>query len=149
MRRLTTAPNIAIATLWADMLTSGGIAATVQRYFAGSIAGEIPPDQALPEIWIQDRQTREPIDFRVGRRNKRTLKGVITTLLLAVSKEIRTDRLNLYVGLIPKTIHSVNQRGINYIERKNLTLRTQLKRLNRKTICFSKSIAVLVAVLKI
>lgn len=54
MKRLTTAPNIAIATLWADMLTSGGILATVQRYFASSIAGEIPPDQALPEIWIDD-----------------------------------------------------------------------------------------------
>ena len=54
MKRLTTAPNIAIATLWADMLTSGGIASTVQRYYASSIAGEIPPDQALPEIWIED-----------------------------------------------------------------------------------------------
>jgi hypothetical protein len=54
MKRLTTAPNIAIATLWADMLTAGGVAASVQRYFASGIAGEIPPDQALPEIWIAD-----------------------------------------------------------------------------------------------
>lgn len=54
MKRLATAPNIAIATLWADMLTGGGIPASVQRYFASSIAGEIPPDQALPEIWIAD-----------------------------------------------------------------------------------------------
>ena len=54
MKRLTTAPNIAIATLWADMLRSGGIGASVQRYYAGSIAGEIPPDQALPEVWIAD-----------------------------------------------------------------------------------------------
>lgn len=54
MRRLATAPNIAIATLWADMLTAGGIVASVQRYFASGIAGEIPPDQALPEIWIAD-----------------------------------------------------------------------------------------------
>jgi hypothetical protein len=54
MKRLTTAPNIAIATLWADMLTGSGIAATVQRYFASSIAGEIPPDQALPEVWVTD-----------------------------------------------------------------------------------------------
>ena len=54
MKRLTTAPNIAIATLWADMLTHGGIEASVQRYFASSIAGEIPPDQALPEVWIAD-----------------------------------------------------------------------------------------------
>ncbi len=54
MKRLTTAPNIAIATLWADMLKSGGIDASVQRYFASSIAGEIPPDQALPEVWVAD-----------------------------------------------------------------------------------------------
>ncbi len=54
MKRLTTAPNIAIGTLWADMLTASGVAASVQRYFASGIAGEIPPDQALPEIWIAD-----------------------------------------------------------------------------------------------
>lgn len=54
MKKLQQAPNLALATLWADMLTHAGIAATVQRAFAGSIAGELPPDQALPEIWIQD-----------------------------------------------------------------------------------------------
>ena len=54
MKRLTTAPNLALATLWADMLTHAGINASVQRAYASSIAGEIPPDQALPEIWIQD-----------------------------------------------------------------------------------------------
>ena len=54
MKRLIAAPNIAIATLWADMLRSGGIATSVQRYFASGIAGEIPPDQALPEVWIDD-----------------------------------------------------------------------------------------------
>jgi hypothetical protein len=26
----------------------------VQRFHAGSIAGEIPVDQALPELWIMD-----------------------------------------------------------------------------------------------
>ncbi len=54
MRRLTSAPNIAIATLWADLLGQAGIAATVQRAFASSIAGELPPDQAQPEVWIVD-----------------------------------------------------------------------------------------------
>jgi hypothetical protein len=58
LRRLTTAPNIAIATLWADMLTSGGIRSTVQRYFASSIAGEIPPDQALPRSGSRRRAIR-------------------------------------------------------------------------------------------
>jgi hypothetical protein len=52
VRRLRQAPNIAIATLWADLLREEGIAASVQRQFLGSVAGEIPPDQCLPEIWI-------------------------------------------------------------------------------------------------
>jgi hypothetical protein len=54
MRVLTQAPNVALATLWADMLKHAGIEASVQRYFASSIVGQIPPDQALPEVWVQD-----------------------------------------------------------------------------------------------
>jgi hypothetical protein len=54
MQRLTQAPNLALATLWADMLTQVGYAATVLRANASSIAGEIPLDQALPEIWLLD-----------------------------------------------------------------------------------------------
>ena len=54
MKRLLQAPNLAMATLWSDMLCSAGIKASVQRAYAGSIAGQIPPDQALPEIWLQD-----------------------------------------------------------------------------------------------
>jgi len=54
MRRLVSAPNLALATLWADMLTHGGIDATVQRAYASGIAGELPPDQALPEVWVSD-----------------------------------------------------------------------------------------------
>ncbi len=54
MKRLATAPNIAIATMWRDLLGQAGIEATVQRYFASSIAGDLPPDQALPEVWVTD-----------------------------------------------------------------------------------------------
>ena len=54
MKCLLHAPNIALATLWADMLTGAGIAACVQRAYASGIAGEIPPDQALPEVWVEE-----------------------------------------------------------------------------------------------
>jgi hypothetical protein len=40
-------------------------------------------------------------------------------------------------------------RNTNHIERKNLSLRTHLKRLNRRTICFSKSLVILSACLRI
>lgn len=56
MKRLTQAPNLAIATLWADVLNGAGLAVSVQRAYASGIAGEIPPDQALPELWLADEQ---------------------------------------------------------------------------------------------
>jgi rubrerythrin len=54
MKRLTTAPNLALATLWADLLSHAGVPTTVQRQYASSIAGEVPVDQTLPELWLQD-----------------------------------------------------------------------------------------------
>ena len=54
MLRLTRAPNIAIASLWVDTLRQAGIDACLQRYFLGSAAGELPPDQCLPEVWLAD-----------------------------------------------------------------------------------------------
>jgi hypothetical protein len=60
VQRLTRAPNLALATLWADMLCSAGFTATVQRAYASSIAGELPPDQALPEVWVGDDAELEP-----------------------------------------------------------------------------------------
>jgi rubrerythrin len=59
MRRLAQAPNLAIATLWVHALHEEGIAATVQREYLGAAAGQLPPDQCLPEIWVDDDQQFE------------------------------------------------------------------------------------------
>lgn len=56
MQRLTSAPNLAIATLWADTLREAGIAASLQRQFLGAAAGHLPPDQCLPEIWLEHEE---------------------------------------------------------------------------------------------
>jgi hypothetical protein len=53
MLRLTQAPNIAIATLWVDLLCEAGWPASVQRQYLGAAAGTLPPDQCLPEIWLE------------------------------------------------------------------------------------------------
>ena len=52
MLRLTRAPNIAIAAFWVDALQQAGYSASVQRYFLGGLAGELPPDQCQPEVWL-------------------------------------------------------------------------------------------------
>jgi len=94
-------------------------------------------------------ETGNVIDIVVGRRNKTNLNKLISTLVLSGASKITTDKLNIYKDLIPKEIHSTKFRGINKIERMNLNLRTHLNRLNRKTICYSKSVAVLTAIVKI
>lgn len=54
MKKLLQAPNLALATLWADQLGAAGVPCSVQRAYASGIAGQIPPDQALPEVWLED-----------------------------------------------------------------------------------------------
>ncbi len=59
MKRLLQAPNLALATLWADQLAGAGIQASVQRAYASGIAGELPPDQCLPEVWVHDDERHD------------------------------------------------------------------------------------------
>lgn len=103
-------------------------------------------------IWIVyalERVSKSVVSFYVGSRTNKTLNIVLKTLQFAEAKRIFTDGLKNYKYLITKTVHRVKHYGTNHIERKNLTLRTHLKRINRRTICFSRSLIVLTAVLKI
>ena len=45
---------IGLIAAWVDWLRAEGIGATVQREFLRSASGEMPPDQCLPEVWIDD-----------------------------------------------------------------------------------------------
>jgi insertion element IS1 protein InsB len=52
----------------------------------------------------------------------------------------RTDGWGFYYSkYIPASMHRTGKDNIWKIERKNLNFRTHIKRLNRKTICFSKN----------
>ena len=98
------------------------------------------------QIWVVyalDRTTKAVVSFTVGTRTSATLNTVTKTLLYAKAKAIHTDRLKQYATLIPSNIHHKKQFGTNHIERYNLSLRTHLKRLTRRSICFSKSKAML------
>jgi insertion element IS1 protein InsB len=94
-------------------------------------------------------ETKEVIDFIVGKRSKRTLRMIVNTALISGVAMIKTDNLNIYKALIPEERHLSNAYNINSIERNNLNLRTHLKRLSRRTICFSRSLIMLTACLKI
>lgn len=98
------------------------------------------------ECWIAyalNRETKRMEDFIVGRRTKENISKLISTVLNRNPKAIYSDGLTMYRSLIPETLHKTFARCTNKIERFNLTLRTHLKRLARKTICYSKSILML------
>jgi insertion element IS1 protein InsB len=104
------------------------------------------------KIWIVYALCKERgqvVSFNVGKRTNKTLKKVIQTVENADPKQIITDKLKNCRYLIDRNLHSTKHRGINHIERMNLTLRTHLKRLNRRSLAYSKSILMLSAVLKI
>ena len=105
-----------------------------------------------PRFWIAyaiDKASGTVVDVRVGKRDKNTVAPVVKSILTHKPKRIYTDGLNIYPSLIPKEIHRVFKYGTNKIERYNLTIRTHVKRLARKTICYSKSSIHLEAHLKI
>lgn len=104
------------------------------------------------ECWVMyaiNKASKNIITACVGRRTKENLKKIIDILLSLRPRKICTDRLNIYPSLIPQKIHKVYQYSTNRIERKNLTLRTHLKRLSRKTLCYTKSNTMLENCLKI
>ncbi|XLS30010.1 IS1 family transposase [Flavobacteriaceae bacterium M23B6Z8] len=103
-------------------------------------------------IWITyaiERETSKVIDLYVGSKSKLTIKPLVDKLLSLQPKKIYTDRLNIYPNLIPKKIHQVFKYCTNKIERMNLTLRAHIKRLSRRTICFSRNKQYLEAHLRI
>jgi len=51
-----------------------------------------------------------------------------------------TDGWGSYQRYLDQQVHTIGKSNTQKIERKHLTLRTRIKRLARKTICFSKSI---------
>ncbi|WP_076379278.1 IS1 family transposase [Filimonas lacunae] len=100
-------------------------------------------------VYAINRKTRQVFDFITGSRSKEQIGGLIRRLLLVAPAKIYTDRLNIYKSLVPRSVHRTFQYMTNRIERMNLTLRTHLKRLVRRGICFSRSAVMLEACLKL
>lgn len=103
-------------------------------------------------FWVSyaiNRNTKQVINFCTGRRTALQLSKIVNPVLLLNPKCIYTDRWVSYKSIIPKALHKTGKCLTNRIERFHLNLRTHLKCLSRKTICYSKSIKTLEAILRI
>lgn len=54
MKRVHSAANLPEAHLLVDLLADRGIRARIFNANAASIAGELPIDAALPQVWVDD-----------------------------------------------------------------------------------------------
>ncbi len=75
-----------------------------------------------------------------GFRSTETLKKLLERLARFKVSFYCTDDWQPYTSCLPEDKHIIGKYFTQRIERQNLTLRTCLKRLARRTICFSRSI---------
>lgn len=114
---------------------------------------EIRLEGEMDEFWSfvqkksNQRWTWYAIERKSGRilawhNGKRQDKDFLVLWYLLQSFSIScyyTDNWGSYSKYIPSEMHRIGKDNTWKIERKNLNFRTHIKRLNRKTICFSKN----------
>ena len=96
-----------------------------------------------------NRKTKQVINFCIGNRTAVHLSKVVNSVLLLSPKRIYTDKWRSYKKIIPNTIHGIGKPFTNRIERYHLNLRTHLKCLSRKTICYSKQLKSIETIVRI
>jgi len=89
-----------------------------------------------------NHDTKEIIAYAFGSRKSEVLKELWATLndLELDIVAVFSDDNFAYHEIVPSNILQTGKRNTQRIERKHLTFRTRLKRLARKTICYSKSL---------
>ena len=91
-------------------------------------------------IWYAvEHSTNTILAYVFGKRKDVVFKELQALLEPLNIERYYTDDWGAYERHIDTKKHVVGKRNTQKIERKNLNLRTWIKRLTRKTICFSKS----------
>lgn len=112
------------------------------------------PEAELDEMWsfVQsksqqrwlwhaiDHETREVLAYVLAPHSDEALLKLKALLAPFGIQHFYSDGWGAYERHLNPDIHTVGKVNTQRIEPKHLTLRTRIKRLTRKTICFSKSI---------
>ncbi len=85
---------------------------------------------------------RGGLAYTFGPRNDETCRELLALFTPFNIGMITSDDWGSYAREVPKEKHLTGKIFTQRIERNNLTLRTRIKRLARKTICFSRSIEI-------
>jgi insertion element IS1 protein InsB len=86
-----------------------------------------------------DRQTGKVLAYVFGKRKDEVFRELKALLEPFGIQKYCTDGWGAYSRNLPEEKHEIGKRKTQTIERKHLGLRTRIKRLQRKTICYSRS----------
>jgi insertion element IS1 protein InsB len=86
-----------------------------------------------------DHQTGRVVAYAFGRREDQALLALKALLAPLGIRRFFTDGWGAYRRHLDPHRHVVGKRRTQQLERKHLTLHTRIKRLVRKTLCFSRS----------
>ena len=101
-------------------------------------------------LWLAySPKHKQMLAFALGRRTDESCQNLLEKLQSVQVTRFYTDNWESYQNLIPEVRHWIGKRGTQRIERQNLNFRTHLKRLQRRTICFSKSKQMLEAIVRL
>jgi insertion element IS1 protein InsB len=91
-------------------------------------------------VATQHHHTGAVLAYVFGRRKDEVFLRLKALLEPFGLTRFYTDHWGAYTRHLDPDVHSPGKRNTQKIERKHLTLRARIKRLVRKTICFSKTI---------
>lgn len=101
-------------------------------------------------LWYgRNRRTGRIAAFVLGRRTDRSCRQLVKKLSPCQVQNFYTDDWQSYGKCLDPQQHHIGKSGTQGIERCNLNLRIHLKRLQRRTICFSRSPQMHEAVIKL
>ena len=89
--------------------------------------------------YVIERESGTILAYHNGRRTDESCKKLFEKLAPFSLGKIYTDNWQSYQKYIPKKQHIIGKKHTWKIERKNVNFRTHIKRLSRKTLCFSKN----------
>jgi IS1 family transposase len=89
--------------------------------------------------WAIDHRTGEVLAYVLADHKDKAFLKLKALLEPFGIMQFYSDGWGAYERHVAPVFHTVGKRNTQQIERKHLTLRTRIKRLARKTICFSKS----------
>ena len=94
------------------------------------------------QCWLclaRNRRTGRIAAFELGRRTDRSCRRLVKKLARCQVQNFYTDDWKSYGKCLDPVRHHIGKSGTQGIERCNLNFRAHIKRLQRRTICFSRS----------